>query len=418
VTGVIAIGLLGCGGAAPPSKPQPPDSASNATPVEKPSEGASKETANVGKPPAPPEIDPKSAAAAILKTLQALEAGNLADAYDFLPPAYQSDLDGLLHEFADRMDPEVWSRLIGTARKGIEVLRTKKDFIMALDLFRDRPEVEPYRKHWDSTLQLAATFAQSDAAELSKLKQATARALLPGRASPMLQQFDAIGLALGANLARQFAGVTVTPVRTEGAEQIVALRGPNDEQPTEIAYVQVDGHWLPKSLVEHWNEGIAADREWLEKLPGRIKTVKPRLLEALSQADDILDQLQAAENREQFEQAAGPAILSLAAAWPNLQSLARQAVAGQGGLPHVTISINRELTERELSKLVETILKPLQESGANYTLLANDSRTICRLTRISDVASLRESLASYFSIPADDVKFDREAAAITVELAP
>lgn len=418
LTAGLAVGLFGCGGATPTSKPTPPEPGAKATSVDKPADGKSSTTTNDVKPPQPPPIDEKSAAAAILKTLRALEAGHLAEAYDFLPPAYQADLDGLVHEFADRMDPEVWSRLIGTGRKSIEVLRTKRDFILALDLFRDRPEVEPYRKHWDSTLQFLATLAASDAADLSKLKQATARSLLPGRASPALQQFDVIGLALGANLARQFVGVTVTPVRTEGAEQIVALRGPNDEQPTEITYVQVDGHWLPKSLVEHWNEGIEADRAWLRKLPERIKAVKPRLLEALSQTDEILDQLLAADNREQFEQAAGPAILSLATAWPNLQSLVRQAVSGQGELPHVTISINRELTERELTKLVATLLKPLRESGTDYTLLSNDGRTLCRLARISDIASLRESLATHFSIPADDVTFDPDSSTIKVELAP
>ena len=83
-----------------------------------------------------------------------------------------------------------------------------------------------------------------------------------------------------------------------------------------------------------------------------------------------------------------------------------------------TISINRELTERELTNLVATILKPLRESGTDYTLLSNDGRTLCRLARISDIASLRESLATHFSIPAEDVTFDPDSSTIKVELAP
>ena len=262
------------------------------------------------------------------------------------------------------------------------------------------------------------TFADSDAAELSKLKHVIARSLLPGKASPSLPQLEEIGRALGASLALQFVGVTVTPLRSEGPEEVVAIRGPNDEKPTEIVYVKQDGRWLPKSLVEGWNEGITANRDWLQKLPECIKTVKPQLLEALSQADEILDQLLAAGNREQFEQAAGPAILSLAIAWPNLQLLARRAVSGQSQLPHVTISINRELTENELTKLVAVILDPLRESGSDYTLLANNGRTLCRLSRIGDIASLRESLATHFTIPGDDVQFDQDASTIKVELAP
>ena len=419
LTASLVVCLPGCGGSAP-SNPTTADSAntSSSETVKQSDPAASKAKTDDTKEAPPAKIEENSAAAAVVKTLRALESGHLTDAYDFLPPTYQADVDELVHDFADRMDPEVWSRLFGTLRKCNQVLQTKKDFILALDLFRDRPEAAPYRKHWDSMVQLVGNFVDSDAADLSKLKRVTARSLFPGKVSPVLQQFDAIGLAFGANLARQFAGVTVTPIRSEGAEHVVAIRGPSDDKPAEFVYVQHDGRWLPKPLVEHWQAGLAVDRAWLAKLPERIKVVKPQILDSLSQANEILDQLLAADSRDKFEQAAGPAILMLAVAWPNLQLLVRQAIAGKGELPHVTISINRELTERELTSLVQAVLKPLRESGSDYTLLANDGRTLCRILRIGEVAPLRESLATHFSIPADDVHYDQDSATIKVELAP
>ncbi len=422
---LVAVGLMvwtvGCSSSTP--KPTVPEASTSeaTTPTTKPVEQPAS-TTDVPKskeptaPAIPVTIDANSAAGTVTKTLQTLEQGNLAEAYDFLPPSYQADIDGLIHEFANRMDPEVWSRLIGTARKTINVLKTKKELILDLDLFRNRPEVEPYRKSWDSSLEILSHLSNSDAAELASLKNVTARSLLPGKASATPQQFDAIGLALGANLARQFAGVTVTPVRTDGTEEVIAIRGPTDEEPAEVAYVKHDGRWLPKSLVDHWDEGIKADRVWLEKLPARIKVVKPQILEALSQADEILDQLAAASNREQFEQAAGPAILSLATAWPNLQLLARQAMTGESTLPSVTITINRQLSEAEAGKFTATVLKPLNEAGSDYTFLANDGRTFCRLQRIDDMIALQVTLATYFKVPAADVKYDRDASTITIDL--
>jgi hypothetical protein len=420
LTVAIALWLLGCGGPKPAPETKPPASPTvSSTPTTHTTPPSDKPLPEQAVAPAAPSaVAAKSAAAAVQKVLQALESGNLAEAYDFLPPDYQSDVDGLLHEFADRMDPEVWARLIETCRKSLEVLKSRKNEILALDLFRDREESEPYRKHWDSSVQLLGTLLDSDVAELPKLKQITVRSLLSGKASPAptLQQFDDLGLALGTNLTRQFAGVTVAPVRTAGAEQVVAIRGPRDEQPVEFSYIQHEGRWLPKSLVEHWDDGIKADRAWLEKLPERIKIIKPRLMEALSQTDEILDQLLAADNREQFEQAAGPAILSLATAWPNLQLMARQAVSGNTELPHASISINRELTEAELTRFVAAVLKPLQESGSDYTVLANDGRTVCRVMRISDVVLLQASLATHFKIPAASVQLDRDASRISIDL--
>lgn len=417
----LAVWLIGCGASTPtPSAPEsttPDSTAQNKTPIEKPAAMAPSTVESKSVPPAvAAPVHANSAAGAVMKTLQALEEGNLALAYDFLPPTYQADVDGLIHEFGNRMDPEVWSRLIGTSRKVIEVLKSKKDLILDLDLFRNRPEVEPYRKSWDSSLELLSHLANSNAAELATLKQVTARSLLPGKTSATPQQFDALALALGANLARQFAGVTVSPVRVDGENEVIAIRGPKDEDSTEVVYVKHDGRWLPKSLVEHWDEGIKADRVWLEKLPARIKAVKPQILDALGQADDILDQLLAAGNREQFEQAAGPAILSLATAWPNLQLLARQAMTGESTLPGVTITINHQLTEQEASRFSATVLKPLNEAGSDYTFLANDGRTFCRLQRIDDLISLQATLATYFKIPAANVKYDRETSTISVDL--
>lgn len=412
-----AIWLLGCGGSTPAPKPVDTPTTTD-VPVVKPTDTKPVNNTPTTNVPVPVKIDENSAAGAVARTLQALEAGNLAEAYDFLPLSYQSDVDGLVQEFATRMDPDVWSRLIKTTRKCIALLRSKKEEILALDLLRDHPQADSYRQHWDSTLQLLEGVIKDDAAELPKLKQVTARSLLPGKATASLPQLHAFALALGANLAQQFAGVTVTPVRTAGDEEVVAIRGPNDEKPTEITYVKQDGRWLPKSLVEHWSEGIAADRAWLDKLPERIKVVKPRLLDALNEADEILDQLAAAGNREQFQQAVGPAILSLATAWPNLQLLARQAMTGQAELPHVTVVINRELTEKELTRLTADVLKPLREAGSDYTLLANDGRTVCRLSRISDLSVLRTTLATHFVLPSKDVLIDPDAAKITVELEP
>jgi hypothetical protein len=416
------VWLTGCGGAAPAPKPvETPGTSGTVTPgtAEKPPENArpvvDAPSATVSKPV---KIEENSAAGAVTRTLQALEGGNLAEAYDFLPPSYQSDIDGLVHEFADKMDGEVWSRLINTSRKGIALLRGRKDDILALDLFRDQPQVEQYRAQWDPSLLLLESVIKDDFADLAKLKKVTARSLLPGKASSAMPHLQGFAVALGANLARQFAGVTVTPVRKDGTDEVVAIRGPNEEQPTEVTYVTHDGCWLPKSLVEHWSEGISADRAWLQKLPERIKAVKPRLLDALNEADEILDQLAAAGNREQFEQAAGPAILALATAWPNLQLLARQAATGQVESPKVTVVINRELTERELSRLVADVLKPLREGGCDYTLLSNDGRTVCRLSRINDVGTLRGTLATHFTISPDDVAFDQETSKITIELAP
>ena len=404
--------LWGCGTRTPvaPTKP----AASGVTPATQTS-GETKPDAGTATVPTQ-KVDEDSALATVKQTLGAIERGDLAAAYEFLPPGYQSDVDGLVREFATKMDAEVWARLFGTLRKSVAVLRTKKMFILELDLFANRPEYEPMRKHWDDAVSLLDQFATSGAADLESLKQARAKSLLPGDASNVVKHLDAIGLGVGADLARQFADIKVEQVKAAGDEHVLSFQGPRDEQPIEIVYVKHDGRWLPKLLVAQWSAGIEIDRAWLAKLPEQIKVAKPRVLESLTQADGLLDQLLAAQNREEFQQAAGPAILSLALAWPRLQQLAQQSAAGKADLPPVTILVNRELSQSEQTKLIDVVVKPFQATGSDYMLLANDGRTLCRLTRISDVALLRESLAKHFGLKPDDVSFDQEESRIKVDL--
>ena len=142
------------------------------------------------------------------------------------------------------------------------------------------------------------------------------------------------------------------------------------------------------------------------------------MLESLTQADGLLDQLLASNNRDEFQQAVGPALLSLALAWPRMQQLAQQSASGKSDLPPVTIAINRELSESEQTKLIDVVVKPFQATGSDYTLLANDGRTLCRLTKVADVPLLRESLAKHFGLKPDEVPFDKEESRIKVELEP
>ena len=409
----MMLGLCGCGSVATKGEKKPDSNAVTNSGAAQ----SNSSTSNVNHTVATQEaVDGDSAFASVKQTLAAIQRGDLAAAYEFLPPTYQSDVDGLVREFAAQSDAEVWTRLFGTLRKSVAVLRTKKAFILELDLFANRPEYEPLRKHWDESVSLLDQFATSNAGDLESLKQASAKSLLPGDASNIVRHLDAIGLGVGADLARQFADIKVAQLKATGGEHVLSFQGPRDGQPLEIVYVKHDGRWLPKSLVSQWSAGIEADRAWLAKLPEKMKVAKPRVLEALTRADGLLDQLLAANNRDEFQQAVGPAILSLALAWPQMQQLAQQSASGKADLPPVTIAINRELSESEQTKLIDAVLKPLHATGTDYTLLANDGRTLCRLTKVADIALLRESLAKHFGLKPDGVSFDQEAMQFQIEL--
>lgn len=403
-----------------PEAPPPAPSSDLATPAATTEPTADKSPVTPAAKPALPS--PRGSAASAVEaartTLTALEHGDFPKALEFLPTEFQADLDGLIQEFAERMDPEIWERFLIVVRKSTRVLDSKRDWIFELDLVRLHPESERIRAGWDPAVQLLTSMSSAKWLDLARLKQATLRELLPGETARQIPQMAELGRKLGARLALQLGAIEITPVRADGTHAVIAIRGPGDEQPQEVRYVQHAGRWLPQSLVDSWGPAIARDREWLQSLPERLKAVKPQLLDGLSEAERLLDALQAADSREQFEQAAGPAILSAALAWPRAQVLLQQALTGPGQLSYVTVTINRELTERELNGFVAGVLAPLRDSGSDYTLLSNNGATVCRIAQIADAAGLCDRLADHFKIPRNGIQFQPEDHRIQVELAP
>lgn len=361
-------------------------------------------------------INNDSALASVTRTLKAIEAGDLAAAYEFLPFSYQQDVDGLIHEFATTMDPTVWTTMFDILAKSAQVLGTKKEFLWSLDLFQDKSEWDPLKDHWDDCVAVLRQFATGPCSDITLLTQSTAKSLLSASGSSIVPMLDAMGLGISADLSRQFSGISVKQIRVSESEQVLGFDRANDEHPLEISYTKHHGHWLPTSLIEHWQTGITADRAWLATLPELITHSKPRILDILGNAEAILDQLLAAPNREEFQQAAGPAILSLALAWTQVEALSERPLLAASTGRRGTVTINRELSESELLKLVEQILRPLQASGNDYTLLANDGRTVCRLTSISNIEFLKMRFAEFFQIPVEGIQVDEATGAIKIEL--
>ena len=58
-----------------------------------------------------------------------LADGDLSVAWEALPASYQSDLNGLAHDFAKVVDPDLWNRTFAVLSKLTRLLKEKEAFI-------------------------------------------------------------------------------------------------------------------------------------------------------------------------------------------------------------------------------------------------------------------------------------------------
>ena len=401
-TGLIIalIGVVGCGQAQPVPVAPAPVSVSKPAP-------ALEATVTDSKPanPIPLVTTAKegTAESTFQQTLIAFQEGRLETVFDFLPPSYQTDVNLLVHDFAAKMDHDIWSTSFKLLAKVGNLLKSKKAMILSLDGVKRAPQIESIKPHWDTIASGIYDVATSEVADLSKLKQVDVRGLL----------------ASGGKLFRgmplpQFGDVQVTTMKSDSTTATLSYKEHRDAEPKQVQFVFVEGKWLPKSIADGWSAGIADAKVILDELPGRISAVKPEVLKQLDALGGMIDQLQSARTSDEFDAAVAPLIFTIAFG----AQMVQQSINDAAALPRkgnaVYCVINRELNDSELTALKEAVLSTLKDSATDvdYELIPNNGKTRCRFTPVADIQTLTTLVAKHFD--AAEVRLDLENKTIHV----
>lgn len=401
---VLTVVAFGCAKTTPESNPAAGDAATAVRPVASkpvvtPTSVVEKQVPD--EPVPAPEVG--SAAEAFQKTLASFQAGRFDAVYDRLPASHQSDVQNIVRLFAEKMDPEIWSKGFALLTKTANVMREKKAMIFSMDLMKIVPQADSLKENWDSIVSGIHTVAGSEVADLNSLKLADLKYLLSA-GSDLIQ-----GLPLP-----KFDDVIVKTVKSDGETETILYRESKGAEPKEVEFVKVDGKWLPKSIATNWTSSIDDLKSRLSSLPDRLQQMKPAAMKQLDSIDAMLGRMQGAMNRDEFTGYLMPLILTLrygsqlaAEQWKEASTKSRAEGA-------VRVEVNRPLSDEAQTKLKDTIIAELGTPQLEYEMLANDGKTRCRFSPVTDSAALVNLLEKQFE--AASVRWNAETKTIHVEL--
>jgi len=286
---------------------------------------------------APKQAPAETADAAMMAMIAGLEENQLELVWDFLPPSYQTDVDSIVQEFAGKMDDELWKKTFGVAKRFVNLLGSKKEFVLANPQFQNAPlEKEQLSVGWDAVVKFLQTFVNSEISDLEKLKKFSGRSFAAGTISSLVDQVFAVskvapGDPLNSSFKQKLAETKVTLVEENGDLAKVKIESP-DEEPKEVEMARVEGHWIPKDLADGWAEKIGAAKAQLAVLtPESIAGQKEIMLVQLDAANQFLDQIEATKTPEELTavvmQAVAPLIPLVQSAMAGLQGI------GSGDVP-------------------------------------------------------------------------------------
>jgi hypothetical protein len=263
--------------------------------------------------PAPAAAD--AADGAIRNVITGLEQGNLRAAWDALPATYQSDVNDVVHTFAENMDVEVWTAGTGIGKKAVRILKEKKQFIFGHPILGAL--LLKAKEPWDPLVDVLDTIVNSELTDLEKLKTIDVGTFLSGSGKAIVDKMMAVASAMeGQDFTMpDFPGVEVDAAGLAGLQSdkvsLVSADGDTatvriEKQDGEVEdhqMVRVEGKWLPKEWVDGWAAEIAEAKTALStEMGAQLKQDKQQLLATMAEFEKILDGILEAGTQQEFNQ--------------------------------------------------------------------------------------------------------------------
>lgn len=412
VGSLLMLELAGCGQAKPPAeKPAPITPTLSSTPSATPAPPAKNAIQSVApekesvQTPLVATAAEGTAEAAFQKTLIAFQEGHLDTVFEFLPDSFQADAQNLVHEFAGQMDAELWSKSFDLLTRITRILQSKKSLILNLDNVKKSPQFETIKFHWDSIASGLQDVVTSEISNLNSLKKCDVKEQLRLASQLLVDK----GLPLP-----KFGDVSVTTVESNEMTAILSYRESKDAEPKQVEFVKIEGKWLPKSIAQSWPDVVARVRARLVELPGQVAAIKPAVMEQLEGLNGILDQVEKARTPEQFNGAVMSLFVSVALGKGFAEQALREAETSPRKANAVYLIINRELSDKEQTKLKDLILTAVDDPNVEYEIIPNDGKTRFRFTPVPKLNVVTDAIQKEY----DGAKLteDAETRTIRVEL--
>lgn len=241
------------------------------------------------------------------QVVQELKKDNPLVLWDALPPKYQQDVEQLLTTASTKLDPGTFRTIRLTRDNLIKVLRTKKDFVLGNAKLKEQLGSTDISKSYDPGLELLEAYLAPEILTPDRYKSGKIRELLGKYLVNVAAKGKALektlpdnkNISLAMDLNKDFA-YTVEQMGSDSATLKVTVK---DQASPPVVLQLVDGHWLPKPMVENWESQIAAAQQQLAQItPDQAKQIHQSVVGAVGLfVNPQIVQLQNAGSQSEFD---------------------------------------------------------------------------------------------------------------------
>jgi hypothetical protein len=291
-----------------------------------------------------PQAAPETPEAVVQRFFDSIKENRPQDIYALMPESYQKDLNSTIQAVASKVDPEVYNAAVALLKKGVAVLKSKKDMILGNDMvsqgMQGAPvDIEQVKQSYDDAISLLntyvndpqiATHADFAKFDLAKFVGTTGQELME-QASAIGEKVDApAGEEMTfAEMRAKLNDIKISTVSQEAQSATVKVEMPGEE-PNEFQLTKVGDRWIPTEMATDWEEGMKDFRSFVDGIEPMAADKKAQALQAFKTLTDVLNNIDSAKTQEEFNAAVQGSMFPVMGAGTNLMGAFSGAAPMEG----------------------------------------------------------------------------------------
>lgn len=240
-----------------------------------------------------------------VEALEAMAASmanqRMDEMWDLLPQSYRDEMNDLVRQFADKLDPEVYEQWTNMMSKAVDVLSDKKSMLTstAFAIGMNIPDPEEFSDGLEGMIAGMDILLDSEVGSLDSLRQMDIGNFL-SETGPRLRELDPNRNNPARNPLRGLEDANFELISGDDRSARVQVTGAPGGRDRELELVKVEDRWMPVEIVDNWDRGIGQARQAIERLD--FDRYRMTALTAISAMDGTLDAIAEAEDEVELSE--------------------------------------------------------------------------------------------------------------------
>lgn len=284
---------------------------------------------------ADPEAYPDAPDKAIESVLQQFGEGDGGALWRAMPESYQKDINETVRMFGERMDKEVYDKSFDLIGRVGTVAEKQREFLLNGQFApSDESERERMRKALPVVADFLRSLAGSTLGSTAGLVAFDGKAFFSETVSDWTNFAEKLSELSGDRIQADYGDFREATVSlVDGTESEATLRlDYGESEPEEVRFTRVGDRWVPERMAAEWEEEMRRMKEQIEQMEQKVlEENKPRILNTLTMFDSVLEQIEAAETQQEFDQAVQGAMMPVMGLMMMGQGMGGGEAGGAGG---------------------------------------------------------------------------------------